>query len=64
MFKINDQFIAHVHKNADGAWAQPHKLSDHLEGTARLAETFASKFNFLVVGSSSKVILLIEQNEG
>lgn len=34
-----------MHKNADGTWAPPHKLSDHLEGTARLAENFASKFN-------------------
>lgn len=34
-----------MHKNADGTWALPHKLSDHLEGTARLAENFASKFN-------------------
>ncbi|MDX9871083.1 MAG: CRISPR-associated endonuclease Cas3'', partial [Clostridia bacterium] len=38
-------FIAHVRKNDDEAWAVPHFLSEHLEGTAKLAEAFAAKFD-------------------
>jgi len=38
-------FIAHVLKMDDGNWAPPHKLSDHLRGTAKLATTFANAFN-------------------
>jgi len=39
------EFIAHVRKREDGTWAPPHKLSDHIEGTAGQAETFAADFN-------------------
>jgi CRISPR-associated endonuclease/helicase Cas3 len=39
------EFIAHVRKNEDGSWARPQLLSEHLEGTARLAEVYASKFD-------------------
>lgn len=39
------KYIAHVRENEDGTWADPQLLSAHLEGTARLAEIFASKFN-------------------
>lgn len=41
---MNDEFIAHVRKNDDGNWASPHLLSKHLDGTAKLAETYAAKF--------------------
>ena len=37
-------FIAHVHKGEDKTWAPPHKLSEHLAGTAKLAETYAAEF--------------------
>ncbi len=42
---MNEDFIAHVRKNEDGTWASPHKLSEHIEGTARMAETFAAEFH-------------------
>lgn len=38
------EFIAHVRKNDDCTWAAPHRLSEHLEGTSRLAEMHAAKF--------------------
>ena len=38
------EFIAHVRKNNDGTWAAPQRLSEHLEGTSRLAELHAAKF--------------------
>jgi CRISPR-associated endonuclease/helicase Cas3 len=38
------RFIAHVRKNVDGSWAKPQLLSKHLNGTAKLAEIFATKF--------------------
>ncbi|MEW9698593.1 CRISPR-associated endonuclease Cas3'' [Paenibacillus sp. SI8] len=37
------KYIAHVRKNADGSWAEPHDLANHSEGTANRAEYFASK---------------------
>ncbi|MEN6297674.1 MAG: CRISPR-associated endonuclease Cas3'' [Rectinema sp.] len=37
--------IAHVRKNEDGAWDEPHWLKDHLIGTAELAKQFASVFD-------------------
>ena len=37
--------IAHVTKNADGSWAEPQGLEEHLLGTARLAEGFAAAFD-------------------
>ncbi|MEN6327765.1 MAG: hypothetical protein ABFD18_16370 [Syntrophomonas sp.] len=40
-----EEFIALVHKNDDGTWAEPHRLSEHLENTARLAEIYTSKFH-------------------
>ncbi len=40
----NHEYIAHVRKNIDGTWASPHWLSEHLEGTANLAEIFTDKF--------------------
>jgi CRISPR-associated endonuclease/helicase Cas3 len=36
--------IAHVKKNADGTWAEPQTLEEHLAGTAALAEHFAERF--------------------
>lgn len=36
--------IAHVKKNEDGSWAEPQRLDDHLEGTAKRAEEFAQVF--------------------
>ncbi|MCS7464513.1 CRISPR-associated endonuclease Cas3'' [Paenibacillus doosanensis] len=41
---MNKEFIAHVVKNDDGSWSHPHLLSQHAEETARLAESFSSKF--------------------
>lgn len=38
------KYIAHVRKNADGSWAEPHDLVNHSEGTASRAESFAFKF--------------------
>lgn len=37
--------IAHVRKNEDGSWADPHSLLLHLHGTAEKAEAFASVFH-------------------
>ena len=37
--------IAHVRKNDDGTWADPHLLVKHLADTANLAKTFAAKFD-------------------
>lgn len=42
---MNNEFIAHVRKNTDGSWAIPQMLSEHLEGTARLTEIYAAKFD-------------------
>jgi len=42
---MNDDLIAHVRQKDDGTWASPHKLSAHLEGTARMAEVNAAKFH-------------------
>lgn len=42
---MKENIIAHVRKNDDGTWAPPHRLSDHLINTARLAELYADKFN-------------------
>ncbi len=41
---MNENIIAHVRQEADGTWAKPHRLSDHLMGTADLAEEFARVF--------------------
>jgi len=38
------EFIAHVKKLEDGSWAVPQTLEDHIMGTSKLAESFASKF--------------------
>jgi len=43
--EMNDELIAHVRQNDDNTWASSHKLSAHLEGTARRAEVYTSKFN-------------------
>jgi len=42
---MRDDFIAHVLKMENGDWARPHKLLDHLLGTAKRAEIFANSFN-------------------
>jgi CRISPR-associated endonuclease/helicase Cas3 len=42
---MNKNFIAHIKKNPDGSWAEPHLLSEHLNSTAKLAANFASEFN-------------------
>lgn len=36
--------IAHIKKNPDGSWAEPHLLNEHLKSTAKLAAQFASEF--------------------
>lgn len=41
----NPETIAHVRRNGNGTWAKPQQLMEHLLGTARLAETFASAFD-------------------
>lgn len=38
-------FIAHIKKNPDGSWAEPHLLKDHLVSTSKLASKFAEEFN-------------------
>lgn len=40
-----DEMIAHVRKREDGSWDEPHKLSEHLNKTAEIAEMNAAKFN-------------------
>lgn len=42
---MDDKLIAHVRKISDSVWAEPQTLSDHILGTAELAEQFASEFN-------------------
>ena len=42
---IEKEFIAHVRKDDNGTWADPHLLSQHLDDTARLAEFYAAKFH-------------------
>lgn len=41
---MNSDFIAHIKKNPDGSWAEPHLLKDHLYSTADLASKFAEEF--------------------
>lgn len=41
MFK---SIIAHIKKNSDDSWAEPHLLTDHLVSTAKLASRFAEEF--------------------
>jgi CRISPR-associated endonuclease/helicase Cas3 len=41
---MNKNFIAHIKKNPDGSWAEPHFLKDHLLDTAKLASKFAKDF--------------------
>ena len=38
------EFIAHVTKDENGCWKEPHKLIDHLNGTAQKASEYASEF--------------------
>lgn len=42
---MNDELIAHVRQKDDSTWVPPHKLSAHLEGTARISEVNAAKFH-------------------
>lgn len=42
---MREEFIAHVRKNEDETWATPHRLSDHIANTAKLAEAFTAKFH-------------------
>ncbi len=37
--------IAHVKRNNDGSWAEPHWLTDHAKGVAQLAGKFANYFS-------------------
>ncbi|HHT63343.1 MAG TPA: CRISPR-associated endonuclease Cas3'' [Clostridia bacterium] len=50
---MSKDYIAHVFKKEDGTWASPHKLSEHLAGTAKLSETFAEKFRSGVWGKAA-----------
>lgn len=43
-YRVDDAYIAHVHKKDDGTWDQPQLLSDHLKNTAEMASRFAAKF--------------------
>lgn len=38
------EYVAHVRQNADGSWAAPHLLVEHLEEVAKLAGAFAAPF--------------------
>lgn len=42
---MSEELIAHVRKCEGDTWAAPHRLSDHLEDTAKTAEIHAAKFN-------------------
>ena len=42
--KMSDDKIAHIKKNPDGSWSEPHLLKDHLLDTAKLASKFAEDF--------------------
>lgn len=41
---MKEQFIAHIKKNPDGSWAEPHLLKNHLTNTAKKASEFANEF--------------------
>lgn len=41
---MNKEVIAHIKKNSDGSWAEPHLLKDHLKSTLKLASKFAEEF--------------------
>jgi len=41
---VGQGLIAHVRKENDESWVPPHTLTEHITGTARLAESFAEKF--------------------
>lgn len=41
---MSEVFIAHIKKNPDGSWAEPHLLNEHLKSTAELAAQFAAEF--------------------
>ena len=49
---MNDGFIAHVQRNADGTW-RFHLLKDYLNATATLAREFASAFGSGTSGNKS-----------
>lgn len=42
---MNNIHIAHIKKNLDDSWSEPHYLKDHLISTAKLAAKFASEFS-------------------
>lgn len=42
---MSTNFIAHIKKNQDGSWAEPHLLKEHLSATAKLSAKFAAEFN-------------------
>lgn len=48
----NNEWIAHVRKNDEEKWDDPHLLLDHSKGTASLAEHFAAKFQSGVWGKT------------
>ncbi len=50
---MSDMFIAHVKMNADGTWAVPHLLSEHLRDSATLTEAYAEKFHSGVWGRAA-----------
>lgn len=41
---MKDIYIAHIRKNTDETWAEPHLLKKHLKDTAKLASKFAEEF--------------------
>lgn len=42
---MNNIHIAHIKKNLDDSWSEPHYLKDHLISTAKLAAKFTSEFS-------------------
>ena len=41
---MKNQFIAHIKRNPDGLFAEPHLLKEHLHNSARIASKFADEF--------------------
>ncbi len=52
---MNRDYIAHVRKKGDDSWAAPHLLKDHLEETAKRAQSFAAKFDSAEWGKAAGI---------
>lgn len=42
---MKKDFIAHIKRNPDGSWAEPHLLKNHLQDTSKIASEFANEFS-------------------